>query len=143
MRRLGHNSTSTVVTFIPPGFHLFLFHPSTHIAPRLNKLTVPSPSPIFTPLRTYSAWEMSRLPNTTGPDDLRYLGICCMIRILVVNTTGFVQRQVQRRPSGFAFWILLVRQSIFVFILAARVPTGGGQETTHCGIRSQPYQYER
>ena len=50
---LCRNGTSTVVTLIPAGFHLLLFHPSTHIAPRLNKLTVPSPSPIFTPLRTY------------------------------------------------------------------------------------------
>ena len=44
--------TSTVVILMPAGFHLGRFHPSTHIAPRLSKLTVPSPSPILTPLRT-------------------------------------------------------------------------------------------
>ena len=36
-------------TFLEYLLHRFLFHPSTHIAPKLNKLTVPSPSPIFTP----------------------------------------------------------------------------------------------
>lgn len=45
--------TSTVVILIPAGFHLGRFHPSTHMAPRLNRLTVPSPSPIFTPFRIW------------------------------------------------------------------------------------------
>src|SRR4051794_17298040 len=44
--------TSTVVILIPAGFHRRRFHPSTHIAPRLSKLTVPSPSPILTPFLT-------------------------------------------------------------------------------------------
>ena len=45
--------TSTVTTLIAAGFHRLRFHPSTHIAPRLSKLTVPSPSPIFTPFIIY------------------------------------------------------------------------------------------
>lgn len=45
--------TSTVTTLIPAGFQLRpFFHPSTHIAPKLKRLTVPSPSPIFTPFFT-------------------------------------------------------------------------------------------
>jgi hypothetical protein len=45
--------TSTVTTLIPLGFHVFRFHPSTHIAPSEIRLTVPSPSPILTPFRTW------------------------------------------------------------------------------------------
>ena len=83
----GRNGTSTVVTLIPAGFHLVLFHPSTHIAPRLNKLTVPSPSPIFTPLRTYS--------NDEQPDRQecipQHLGASRLVCILVIDTTWPVQ----------------------------------------------------
>ena len=82
--------------------------------------------------------RMSELTSTTRPDNTLYLGICCMIRILVIDTTGFVERQVQRQPSGFAVWIFRVHQSIFVFVFTARVPTGGGQETTHREIPSLP-----
>jgi len=63
-----------------------------------------------------------------------------MVRILVIDTTGFMQRQVQRGPSGFAVWFLpacrwfRVRQSIFVLVLTARVPTGGGQEAMRYGV---------
>jgi hypothetical protein len=49
-----------VVISIPPGFHRGLFHPSTHIAPKLSRLTVPSPSPIFTPFRTYAQVSLPR-----------------------------------------------------------------------------------
>lgn len=51
--RYADGRTSTVTTFIPAGFHRFRCHPSTHIAPRLRRLTVPSPSPIFTPFSTF------------------------------------------------------------------------------------------
>ena len=60
MRIFGCDGTSTVVIFIPAGFDLFLFHPSTHIAPRLNKLTVPSPSPIFYSIE-YLGYDDQRL----------------------------------------------------------------------------------
>jgi hypothetical protein len=46
--------TSIVVTLMPAGFHLGRFQPSAHIAPKLSRLTVPSPSPILTPLRTWT-----------------------------------------------------------------------------------------
>jgi len=53
------SGTSMVVMLIPAGFHLFRFQPSTHIAPRLIKLTVPSPSPILTPFLTFhNEWVM-------------------------------------------------------------------------------------
>lgn len=126
--------TSTVMTFIPPGFHLFLFHPSTHIAPRLNKLTVPSPSPIFTPLRTCDTRDQ-RLGRTTMIQ--AYLGIFRLVRVLVVDAAGFVQRQVKRGPSDFALRIprarrwFCIHQCVFVLVFSVRVPTCRGQETTY------------
>lgn len=45
--------TSIVLTGMPAGFQFFLFQPSTHMAPREMRLTVPSPSPILTPFFTY------------------------------------------------------------------------------------------
>lgn len=46
---------STVVIFIPAGFHRGRFQPSTHMAPKLRRLTVPSPSPTLIPFRTCHA----------------------------------------------------------------------------------------
>jgi hypothetical protein len=43
--------TSTVVIFMPAGFHRGRFQPSTHMAPKLRRLTVPSPSPTLIPFR--------------------------------------------------------------------------------------------
>ena len=91
----------------------------------------PIPFTHFHSIKNLRCTGMSRLPNAIGSYDPRYLWIRCMIRVLVVDTTGFVQRQVQRTPSGFAFWTLLVRHGILVFISTTRVPTGRGQETTH------------
>ena len=47
--------TSTVVIFMPAGFHRGRFQPSTHMAPKLRRLTVPSPSPTLIPFRIYHA----------------------------------------------------------------------------------------
>lgn len=68
--------TSTVTTSIPAGFQRLRFQPSTHIAPRLRRFTVPSPSPMRTPLTTrgnsrssvYSAsiWERRRRGRSSG-----------------------------------------------------------------------------
>jgi len=101
----------------------------------------PVPLTHFHSIKDLRCTVMSTFPSATRPNNTLYLGICCMIRILIVDTTGFMQRQVQRRPSGFAVCISHVRQSVFMFVLTACVPMGGGQNTTR---RLQPpHQYER
>ena len=47
--------TSTVVIFMLAGFHRGRFQPSTHMAPKLRRLTVPSPSPTLIPFRICKA----------------------------------------------------------------------------------------
>jgi hypothetical protein len=67
---------------IPAGFHLLRFHPSTHIAPKLSKLTVPSPSPNFTPFCTWNqhislrpSYQRLRTMNLGSTLLIRVLGI--------------------------------------------------------------------
>lgn len=75
-----HKLTSIVVILMRAGFHVGRFQPPVHIAPKLNRLTVPSPSPSLTPLRT---WNNISDINTFCATSV-YLGHNGLIRVRCV-----------------------------------------------------------
>lgn len=123
--------TSTVTTSIPAGFHRLRFQPSTHIAPRLSKLTVPSPSPILTPFVTYPAhvWFIkSQRPECRQET---YLWIRLFIREFRVDPAGSRKWHVQRRTEIFAVPCRFIRAEgtgsvgnrFVVFVLSSSIPS--------------------
>lgn len=123
-----NHRTSTVVMLILAGFHRGRFHPSTHIAPMLRRLTVPSPSPIFTPLRTCTGVvrTFSKHPWHS------YLGRQVLTCILPIDPTRAESRCVIRRGTRkiAAFHLFFgqsrVYQRLVWHLLGVSIP--GGRE---------------
>lgn len=92
--------TSYETTLIPPGFHRGRRQPSAHMAPRLSRLTVPSPSPNLTPLRTCAPDSQSVARRMDRADLDGRLG--ALIGNADVDPAAPRERHVERRASARA-----------------------------------------
>lgn len=138
--------TSTVTTLTPPGFQRLRFQPSAHIAPRLTKLTVPSPSPSFTPFLTCVLVNFQTFHFSEGT----CLGQCFIICDLEVNPVLARQRHIERRSRTRAVWCVVraysvsrVGEGFIVFILSPSIPSCLDENSLYTSSKHNSYQYER
>ena len=124
---------------IPAGFHRFRFQPSTHIAPKLRRDTVPSPSPSLTPFRTCDEVIIRRnhSPLLQVGADLR---IRAFVRVLSIDPAAG-ERYVPRRVKVMIGTSVFLRAylnihclaNVLVFIGLRVVPIS--RQTVHADAR--------
>ena len=103
---------------IPAGFHRFRFQPSTHIAPKLRRETVPSPSPSLMPFRTCVViWSYHTQISFTTFSSWADPGIRAFLCVLPIDpATG--KRLVSRRVKVLLGTCVVLRAYLNIHCLA-------------------------